>query len=184
MRQSVKGASLTVVTAAQVLALRRETLGLREADGAENALRLSAALLALSLRRGGERVFADGGQVLQALSLGQVRRLAAAYERLDEGAELDTLFAPEGSGAAHAAAQERALSAAEENPSFDRARFDALRAQTRSRAVSRAQAAVMPHRAAPAAAQETAAGEGAAWSVSAALERDARRYDGAYERYR
>lgn len=182
MRRSVKGASLTVVTAAQVLALRRETLGLREADGAENALRLSAALLALSLRRGGERVFADGGQVLQALSLGQVRRLAAAYERLDEGAELEALFAPEEDGASRAGAQERAPSAAEENPSFDRARFDALRAQTRSRAVSRAQAAAMPHRTVPA--EETANGEGAAWTVSAALERDARRYDGAYERYR
>lgn len=173
---------LTLLSAAEVLRARRETLHLERADGAELSLRLDAALLALSLRSGGERVFADAEQALDALSVGQIRRYAAAYERLDEGARLEEL---------RTIAQEHGEQTQEKNESFDEERF------------ARLKRGELPVREAPAQQDEAAQESAGVWvqqtedasaapeavhalsvqELSNAFERDARRYDGAFQAY-
>lgn len=182
MRLGGKRVRLTLLSAAEVLRARREALHLEQADGAELSLRLDAALLALSLRSGGERVFADAEQALDALSVGQIRRYAAAYERLDEGARLEEL---------RTAAQEHGEQAQEKNESFDEERF------------ARLKRGELPTLEAPAQQDEAAQESAGVWArqtedtsaapeavhalsvqeLSNAFERDARRYDGAFQAY-
>lgn len=178
MRINGKRASLTLLSAADVLRVRRETMHLSEADGAELSLRLDAALLALSLRSGGERLFSDGEAALQALSVGQIRRFTAQYEKLDEGARLEELRAP--SPAEETRAQEK-------NESFDEARFVTLRAGTYRADVGAEQSAptqsLTPTRPVAETAEESVYASVRPLSVqqlSQELERDARRYDGAF----
>lgn len=173
-------AKLTLLSAAEVLRVRRETMELERADGTELSLRLDAALLALSLRSGGERLFADGEAALNELSVGQIRRFAAEYEQLDEGARLDELRAP----------AVQADTAQERNESFDEARFAALK---EGRAVNEevsSHALPQTPRTAERTAQDTyhpvetivsaAVRPLSVQQISQTLERDARRYDGGF----
>lgn len=180
MKINGKRAHLTRLSAAEVLRVRRETMGLERADGAELSLRLDAALLALSLRSGGERLFADGEAALNELSVGQIRRFTAEYEQLDEGARLDELRVP---AVQTEAAQER-------NESFDEARFAALK---EGRSVNEeVPSHVLPQtpQTVEQTAQETyhpvetivsaAVRPLSVRQISQTLERDARRYDGGF----
>lgn len=180
MKINGKRTKLTLLSAAEVLRARRETMQLDQADSAELSLRLDAALLALSLRSGEERVFADAQQALDALSVGQIRRYASEYERLDEGARLEELRAP---------TVEREERAQERNESFDEVRF----AQLKNGEIPVQREPVQQEEAAEESAsiwtRQTVAerpGEPetvrmlAVQELSHALERDARRYDGAF----
>lgn len=182
MKINGKRAKLTLLSAAEVLQVRRNTMGLTEADGAELSLRLDAALLALSLRSGGERLFADGEAALNALSVGQIRRFATEYEQLDEGARLDELRAP----------TVQAEAAQERNESFDEARFAALkegRASEEKRAASPKAEPSLARENAYHASETVERTERSVYAsvrplsvqqLSQTLERDARRYDGGF----
>lgn len=180
MRGKEKRARLTVLSAAEVLRVRRETMQLADADETERALRLQAALLALSLRRGQERLFADGDAALAALSLGQLRRFSAEYEQLDEGAQLEALST--------SLSAQSTQSVQERNESFDEARFAQLKAGKAP--VPAQQSAQEQPGQAPAAAEtvhapvtrivQPAQTPVSVQELSWTLERDARRYDGAF----
>ena len=91
------------MSAGRLLAIWRETREMTE-DPLERSLLCNARVLAECCYRGGERVFADEAAVLTTLT----------------GRQMESLLArPAGSAAEEFAA--------EENPSFDRARFEALR---------------------------------------------------------
>lgn len=174
------GGKLTLLRAAQVLALRRETLGLDAPDAAELSVRLYAALVAQSFRRGGRQVYADGDAVLGAMSLGRLRRLRAEYESLDDGAELEALFAVP---ARESAQSEASVQSAQRNASFDEARFLRLRAgASYTQTPGERATSPSPGTAAAAGRESSATAEPQdARRVSAAMERDARRYDGGFE---
>lgn len=178
MRGKEKRARLTVLSAAEVLRVRRETMQLADADETERALRLQAALLALSLRRGQERLFADGDAALAALSLGQLRRFSAEYEQLDGGVQLEALSA--------SPSAQSTQSVQERNESFDEARFAQLKAgQVPAQQSAQEQPAQVPAAAEAVPAPVTRTVQPAQTPVSVqelswTLERDARRYDGAF----
>ena len=94
---------LRSLTAGRLLAIWRETREMTE-DPLERSLLCNARVLAECCWRGGERMFADEAAVLTALTGRQIEDLLA---RLADGGT-----------------EERT---AEVNPSFDRARFEALR---------------------------------------------------------
>lgn len=179
MKINGKRVQLTLLPAAEVLRVRRETMQLDGADGVELSLRLDAALLALSLRNGGEQLFSDGEAVLDSLSVGQIRRFALEYEQLDEGARLDELRTSD-------AVQEQHTQ--EYNDNFDEVRFTQLKAgrtsvqyaepgntTAESEAAARMQYAFESEAAAHDAVRPLSVQQ-----ISTALERDARRYDGVF----
>ena len=100
---SERAYEMRVVTAWELLALRREIAARPCADERERALFSNAALLAKCLTHRGEAVFADAEDVLRALGAGEINDLVERYARVDG------IAAPEPSE--------------EENAGFDMARF-------------------------------------------------------------
>ena len=101
MRERVD--ELRGITAGRLLTIWQETREMTE-DPLERSLLCNARVLAECCYCGGERVFADEAAVLAALT----------------GRQMESLLVRLAGGAAEECS-------AEENPSFDRARFDALR---------------------------------------------------------
>ena len=73
---------LRVVTARELLEARREAEELAR-DGMERALCSNACLLARALERDGKRLFASGGEALDALTPGEIEALAERLGRLN-----------------------------------------------------------------------------------------------------
>lgn len=86
VRIGERACTLRLLSAREMLALRREIAQEDCADEDEHALRANAALLQRSLTKNGEAVFACAEDVESALSVGEINTLVEQYARLD-GAE-------------------------------------------------------------------------------------------------
>ena len=74
---------LRILSAREMLALRRGAASGDFDDAQQRALWSNAALLSLALCRNGEAVFADAEAVLSALGVGEINALIGRYAELD-----------------------------------------------------------------------------------------------------
>ena len=74
---------LRLLSAREMLALRRSVASGDFKDAEQHALRSNATLLSLALYRNGETVFADADGVLTALGVGEINALVERYAILD-----------------------------------------------------------------------------------------------------
>lgn len=98
------------LTAAELLAIRREIMAMETDDEAERCMMGNAMVIAACCEREGERVFADGQTVLHRLTAAEMERLIETL-RQEERAAAETWQQREGTV----------------NGSFDEERFRRLR---------------------------------------------------------